>query len=413
LLGAMDCAVLRRRMAHWALALTSITAPFGCRPPEPPPFPNHLAGYETEATNPGFGLMREAGERAFRDADALLYRTRWTPGLRARAIAKAQPALAILRRAHRETFEFVYSPQPPLSEDPARSGWRFLGTTLLWAAQDALEAGDGDRAVTEMLTLFRLSWDLMGGDALDANLGYTFIRNAQAMLWEGIARLSPQELMRLSRGIETILERAPSVHQTLRHEEAAMLSAVQLIQDAFLGGGLDTIADTLQGDTAPAFDYLRALRGKPQEEQVEYFRRFAQEARDRIRALHTIASEDTSQWRSPQAPSGERPWRRLAAQFFGASDRILHQWLYSLTVTRLIAVDARLLSRLKSGARLPASLDDLPQVLRTDPYSGTDFLYHNLAVGYDLYSVGENRKDDRGLQAPGGELADIAAPPRS
>lgn len=400
-------------MAHWALVLTSITAPIGCRAPAPPPFPDHLAGYETEAANPGFGLMREAGERAFRDAGALLYRTHWTPGLRAQAIAKAQPALAILRRAHRDTYEFVYSPQPPLSENPARSGWRFLGTTLVWSAQNAIEAGDAQRAVTEMLTLFRLSWDLLGGDALDANLGYTFIRNIQKTLWEPLARLSPEHLMRLSEGIEQVLERAPSVHQTLRHEEATMLSAVQLIQDAFLDGGLDEIASTLQADTAPAFDYLKALRDKPQEEQVEYFRRFAQEARDRIRTLHAIASEDASQWRAPEAPSGERPWRRLAAQFFDASDRILYQYLYSLTVTRLIAVDARLLSRLKSGERLPASLDDLPQALRTDPYSGTDFLYHNLAVGYDLYSVGENRKDDRGLQAPGGELVDIAAPPRS
>ncbi len=400
-------------MAHWALALTSITAPLGCRTPEPPPFPDHLAGYETEPTNSGFELMKQAGERAFRDVDALLYRTHWTPGLRTQAIEKAQAALGILRRAHRETFEFVYSPQPPLSENPARSGWRFLGTTLIWSAQDALEAGEGNRAVSDLLTTLRLAWDLFGGDALDANLGYTLIRRVQSTLWEAHARLSSEQLMRLSQGIEGILEQAPSVHQTLRHEEAAMLAAVQLIQDAFLDGGLDEVAGTLQKETSRAFDYLKTLRSEPQEEQVEYFRRFAKEAGDRISALHAIASEDTSQWRPAEAPTGERPWWRLAAQFFGASDRILDQYLFSLAVTRLIAVDALLLARLRSGERLPASLETLPELLRTDPYSGRDFLYHNLSIGYDLYSVGENRKDDRGLQAPGGELADIVAPPRS
>jgi len=409
----MDCAAVRRRMAHWALALSSITASFGCRTPEPPPFPEHLATYETETPNVGFDLMRQAGERAFRDGDALLHRTHWTPGLRAQAIAKVQPALDLLRRAHREAFEFVYSPQPPLSENPARTGWRFLGTTLVWSALEALERGDGDQAVSDILTVLRLAWDLFGGDAIDANLGYTLIRRVQSSLWEAHASFSPQQLLRLSTGIERILDRAPSVHQTLRHEEAAMLAAVQLIQDAFLDGGLNEVADTLQQNTAPAFDYLKELRNRPQEKQVEYFRRFAQEARDRIRALHTIASEDTSQWRPAEAPTGERPWKRLAAQFFGASDRILDEYLYSLAVTRLIAVDAALLARLRAGQRLPASLDNLPQLLRTDPYSGREFLYHNLAVGYDLYSVGENRKDDRGLQAPGGELGDIVAPPRS
>lgn len=400
-------------MAYWALALTSITASFGCGTPEPPSFPDHLAGYEVESSNPGFELMKQAGERAFRDAGVLLNRTHWTPGLRASAIGKARPALDLLRRAHRETFEFVYSPQPPLSENPARSGWRFLGTVLIWSAEGALEQGDGDRAISTILTVLRLAWDLFGGDAIDANLGYTLIRRLQSTVWESYARLSSEQLISLSLGIEKMLEHAPSVHQTLRHEEAAMLSAVQLIQDAFLDGGLDEVAKTLQKDTAPAFDYLRALRSKSQEEQVEYFRRFAQEARDRIRALHTIASEDTSQWRPLEAPSGERPWRRFAAQFFGASDKILGEYLFSLAVTRLMATDARLLALLRAGKRLPVSLDGLPKLLRTDPYSGRDFLYHNLAVGYELYSVGEDREDDRGMQAPGGEFADIVAPPRS
>lgn len=400
-------------MAHWALVLTSITTPTGCRTPEPPPFPDHLAAYEAEPPSARFELMKHAGERAFIDAGAFLHRTNWTPGLRSQAIAKAQPALALLRRAHRDRFEFVYAPQPPLSENPARGGWRFLGTTLIWSAQNALENGDGQRAVADMLTVLRLAWDLFGGDALDANLGYTLIRQVQSTVWEGLSNLPPEQLTRLSQGIERILGNLPSVHQTLRHEEAAMLAAVQLIQDAFLAGGLDEVATTLQSETAPAFDYLRALKSKPREEQVEYFRRFALEARDHIAALHAMASEDPSQWRAVEPPSGERPWRRLAAQFFGASERILHEYLFSLTVTRLIAVDTRLLAAMRARQRLPASLEGIPKLLRTDPYSGSDFLYRNLALGYDLYSVGENRKDDRGMQAPGGELADIVAPPRS
>jgi hypothetical protein len=384
-----------------------------CRSEPKPAFPDPLAEYQPEPQNPGFEQMRAAGEAAAEDGGALLDRLNWTPGYRRQAMQKAQRALSLLRRAQTQPIEYVYAPQSPLSDRVERSGWRFLGMVLLWNVEEAIERGESRQAVQHLLTLLRLAWDLMGGDALDVNLGYTIVRRIAERTWLSHASLDSEDLLALSDGIRRILENIPSVHQALRHEEAAMLSAVQLIQDAFLSGGLAEIRKGLPDSAAPAFDYLESLRSKSLDEQVEYFKKFAQEARDRISAWRQIASGDPSEWRTIERPTGERPWRRLAVHYFDAADRILPEYAYTLALSRLIATDAYLLAVLKSGKPLPKDLSALPKSIRLDPYSGQDLMFRVVGSGYELYSVGENRRDDRGSSVEFGDRLDIAAPLRS
>lgn len=401
------------RLLAGLLGLTGVVLLPSCRPDAEPAFPDPLADYQPEPPNPGFETMVQAGEAAAKDAGSLLDRLTWTPGYRRQAIEKAQRALSLLRKAQAQPIEYVYSPQSPLNDRVERSGWRFLGMTLLWSAEDAIEKGDGKRAVRDLLTLFRLAWDLMGGDALDVNLGYTMIQSVADKTWQQHSDLPPGDLSALSDGIRRILENAPSVHQALRHEEAAMLAAVQLVQDAFVSGGLEEIQKSLPDSTAPAFQYLRSLKDKPLREQVDYFQRFAQEARDRIAAWKRVASADPSEWGDIERPTGERPWRRLAMHYFDASDRILPEYAYALAVSRLIATDAYLLARLKAKKPLPNNLQSLPKSIRIDPYSGKDLMFRVVGTGYELYSVGENRRDDRGSDVDLGDRLDITAPLRS
>ena len=56
----------------------------------------------------------------------------------------------------------------------------------------------------------------------------------------------------------------------------------------------------------------------------------------------------------------------------------------------------------------PKSLDELRSKLgwklQTDPFSGKDFVYRRQGKGFLLYSIGENLKDDGGLDPRRGNV---------
>jgi hypothetical protein len=76
-----------------------------------------------------------------------------------------------------------------------------------------------------------------------------------------------------------------------------------------------------------------------------------------------------------------------------------------LTTQRLVAIGLAIEAYSRDGGTVPESLDPLVPMylaqLPVDPFSGLSFVYRRNDVGYLLYSVGENRRDDGGRPPEG------------
>jgi hypothetical protein len=387
-----------RRDHGWIALATVGTLSFvalsGCSKEEPPPFPDHLEGYLTESPNQGFKLYVEAANTAERDAPELIGRVNWTPDRKRAAIQAAARAIALLDSAHQTEFEFVYAPTSPLTPHAERRGWRFIGRTLVWRIEDALIAKDYKAAVDDFERLIIFGTNLSGGDGIDANLGYSLIREGRDLLWGAFPSLQPDLLRRTHNIVMKALTNAPGPHVTLRHDQAAMLKAVASIQEAYLAGDLQPFRKALAAPAAPAFDFLEELRNKPATEQVAYFERFAREANVEANALIRQASLSPHLWERHEDPKGSRPWFRFANNYFRNGKLFLREWAMHQAQMRLLAVDAALLARVKDRQGLPPDLSGIRDWARTDPFSGRDFVYVPQGTDYRLYSVGEDRKDD-------------------
>jgi hypothetical protein len=199
----------------------------------------------------------------------------------------------------------------------------------------------------------------------------------------------------------------PSLETILRHEQAGMLQCVETVQEWYLQGRTGDLEKFLGEDALPAIRYLERLRSSPISEQVKYFEDFASEARQEIDYWIQEVSKPPHLWADPPPPVGERPWRRFAKHFFGGARFLRQRWVLNQAWLRLFGVDSALYARVVERSSLPADLSEFPLSLRTDPFSGQDFLYYPLRGSYRLYSVGENRLDDGGVIAGGASEQDL------
>jgi hypothetical protein len=68
----------------------------------------------------------------------------------------------------------------------------------------------------------------------------------------------------------------------------------------------------------------------------------------------------------------------------------------TLARTRLLIIEATILQKVKSGDSAPKDLSEFPAPIRTDPYSGDQFIYRADGKDYRVYSVGADFRDDGG-----------------
>jgi len=374
--------------------LLGVLAIAGCSKSPNPPFPNHLQGYIPNSPNPGFELYRQAALDVETLPPKLLKRTKWTLGQKQSAIDKCAPALQKIARAQRSEVSFVFTPYTPFDPPKERRGWNFLGKVMRWQAEEALVSENYSRAVAAFLRCARFGIDISGGDATDANLGLTIVNDVSIPIWKAFPKMSSRDLRVLHDSFLRILQSAPTLESVLRHERATMLQVVQSIQDAYLAGELKKFTQ-VANQLKPAVDYLERLRSRPHEEQIQYFKNFAQEAENEIRNI-SQANYDFRQMENRETKDKMRPWKRFSTHYFRTARFLLPLWKETHAKMRLMALDAALMARLKTGKTLPNDLGNFPEWLRTDPFSGKDFLYYPRGSDYVLYSVGVDSKDDGG-----------------
>jgi hypothetical protein len=124
-----------------------------------------------------------------------------------------------------------------------------------------------------------------------------------------------------------------------------------------------------------------------------------------------VCHDQIEQWSAKPyaAPAGQA--ERINSKIKKNSNPIVRTFVTDLT--RACILDARadaagraarlialMLANYGTTGNYPASLDELKspslKQIRTDPFSGRDFVYKKQAASFTLYSVGENFKDDGG-----------------
>lgn len=368
---------------------------FGCGKKPDLPFPDHTKDYLPAAANPGFSAYLEAAQSAEANCARWIGRLSFTPGQKSESIKACSSAISKIRSGQAEGVSWVHRPYSPLTPPSERRGWRFIGRVLVWRIQDSIESKDFDRAVSDCLTAIRMGVDLTGGDAIDANLGHTIIREATVAIWSSFADMTPSELSRLYEGCRRSLEQAPTLEATLRNERATMMKAVQTVQDCFRDGDLKPLDDALGPVIAPATTYLKRLKSRPNEEQVAYFKGFASEANQEADNLLATAQTPPAQWKQFKDPTGDRPWKRFATAYLRTGRELMEWWAEYQSRLRLFSVDASLMAKLKSSG-LPRDLSGYPKSIAIDPFSGQVFRYLPLGRDYQLYGWGKDRRDDSG-----------------
>ncbi len=391
-----------------ALVGASALALIGCHRKEPAAFPT--VTLPTAAYAPQSGSANAFDDYALAALNVeqvcakYVDRTGFTPTMRANIIKDTAPALSQVSKGLGKPFDFKYTPHKPFEGQPYRAGWRLMDRALTWSIADACAAADFDTAISKAVLATRLGFDLSGGSALDASLGFKMADDARTALAPFLTELSTAQLRTLSDGLKSALQRKPPASVTISHERENMVLAVQAVQDAYQSGHWDVIQKNLGPDIKDAISYLKDLKS---DQGPEYFQGFLNEGETECKTLTALSRLSVAERKKDPEPKDtkSRPWRRFSRNFFGAGRTFLDLNDRVVARTRLMVLEAELTRTGKASKALPASLEKVSKEINTDPYTGGPFMYRVDGLKFLVYSVGPDLVDD------GGETdADYAKP---
>lgn len=334
------------------------------------------------------------------EAEALggsdLSRVSFTNALSRKAMAKVARPLAQLEAATSRTCEFQFTPRRPFEKAPYQSGWRLLGRCLVWKIQDAVALEQWDTAATATTRAIKFGFDLTGGSATDASLGFTIVNEARQAVSPALPRMDGSALSRLSVGVAKWVRERPDLGPMIRNEHALMLQGVQFVQDAYRAKDLEVLNKSMGSDTKNAIDYLKQMEKKDTERRPGYFQGFAAEAEARAAWLESMAKLPMAKRSKGPTLQAERPWRRFAKQLFEGADPILRVADAAVARTRLLVIEAQVIRQVKTKGIAQTDLSGFSGELATDPFTGGKFEYRADGAMYSVYSVGTNKVDDGG-----------------
>lgn len=392
------------RIGHLAIAIVVLSTGStgtGCRGRDtasyptwaPPPTPYTPLANSQNA----FDAYAIAAQQVEAVAGKQLTRVSFYPDQKKEAMDLCRPMLEQISAASRLPCEFRYVPRPPFTPAPYQPGWRLIGRILRWRIEETATNGDFDKAIDDTIVATRFGFDLTGGGATDASLGYVIVDDARRAIAPWLPKMGAAQLERLSKGVQEALAKKPGLAKTLEHEIENMHLATQTLQDSFQKDDFRALSENLGPDSREAIDYLQGLRGKD-DKRAAYFNDFAAEGENEFKYLLQCAAKPTSQ--RPKEPkfseNAERPWKRFAHHFFMTGRPLLEMDDRTLARTRLLVLNAELNLAYKVNKTYPRDLGAFPGDLKSDPFTGDPFLYHQNGAQYEVYSVGANLRDDAG-----------------
>lgn len=381
------------------IGLGAIALMAGCGQRTPPPFPDYAEpGPRVSLSANAFQDYIAASELAERSAERYLTRVSFTPGQKEALVKLVSPAMNRVASAGGKQAVFPFEPMRPFESQPHRQGWRLIGQGMAWRITDLVEQGNDREAVRWTMIATRFGFDLTGGGATDAALGFTIVDEARAALLPALSRLDAATSAELAAGLDRALKRRPDLGQSVEYERLNMRMAIQDIQDAYQKSDFALFREKLGPDIQPAIVYLRDLRPKDATERTAYFDSMADEADAWAAYFSELANRNARQRESAKPPElqDSRPWRRWSRFFFRASEDLFPMQDRTIARTRLMGLHAWIRAqRIKSGS-YPATLGGAPENLQIDPHTGSAFAYRTAAGQYRLYSVGADFRDDGG-----------------
>jgi hypothetical protein len=374
----------------------------GCHSGPPPEFPDWATRFAQPSAKPesgtAFAEYCRAAEEAEREGGKYLDMVSFFPGQRKSAMEKTARALGLLESASGRKCDFDFQATGPFKAPPYQRGWRLLGRDLVWKIQQAIQEQKYGEAVAAANVATKFGFDISGGGATDASLGFAIVNEARQAIAPALNHMDAGQLSSLAAGVSRALENKPDLKTTIDHERANMLLGVQAIQDAYRSNNFDNVTRTLGPDMRSAIDFLNDLHRKDTTKRPQYFASFASEAESEVQWMETVADEPVAERTAHPEPrlKGDRPWRKFAKNFFTSVGPLLKMNDDTLARTRLLILNASILEQVKSRGAAPKDLSEFPAELKTDPFTGKPFIYGADGADYHVYSVGANLRDDGG-----------------
>lgn len=375
----------------------------GCHSGPAPEFPDWVGRFMSEPSRDSgdnsFSQYARAADEAERDGGPYLSMVSFYPFQRRNAMKATEGALQMLMSAARSgKCDFRFIPTDPFKAPPHQSGWRLLGRDLVWNIDQAIQNHDYDAAVEYANVATRFGFDISGGGAIDASLGLAIANDARQAIAPAMDHMGAAQLERLSSGIAEALRNKPPLKDTLEHEHENMLEGVQAVQDAYRDQRFEELGQELGPDSRSAIDFLQDLKRKDYSKRPKYFESFASEGDREVAWAEQVADIPVQQRLSNPEPKpvGERPWKKFSKEFFSSVKPLLEMNDQTLARTRLLILEASIMSQVKSTGSAPKDLSGFDEAIRTDPYSGKPFVYSADGSDYHVYSVGSDFRDDGG-----------------
>ncbi len=348
----------------------------------------------------GFALYVQAADDAEARAGKLKTRVSLTASDKKALFDATDPAIKLLDKGSAMNVSFVFARHKPFEAPPHQLGWRLIGRALNRHIDDACQAGKYDAAIGYLLLATKFGFDLVGGGATDASLGLSIVDSAREALLDSLPQLTPEQLQKLSAGLQKALHSKPELATMIGHEKLNMLVAVDTVQEAYRKDDYDVLLKRLGQDVRDAVKHLQQeVKPKDEKERPKYFDAFAKEAEAEAAwetELASLPGVQRAGKKGPDSLPGDRPWRRWAKQFFQAGRPLLGMVDETVARTRLLALWSLIESQVKSQKHAPSSLADFTPEMILDPFTGGTFVYRAQGLMFKVYSVGDNFRDDGG-----------------
>lgn len=355
--------------------------------------------------NSGYAAYCRAAELAEKSAGDLADTVNFTTGKRRQLIAKLGPALKELNRGLSASTIGYEPATTPLGATPKNHcGFRLLGLALQFRIQDAIEKEDYGTAIQNARYATRFGFDLCNGSALDASLGMSIANDARTTLIPALPRMTSKQLQEVASTFRKLLDNRPSMMNCLENERKQMLREVQSLQESFLRGDGEKLVLRLNLPSS-ARKAIVNLKEKSGPQRLAFFKGFADEVETKSRywrelvALPASLRDPKEERIKPIKFAPDRPWRVYADHFCSLGEPLVVMNDDNLARTRLMVLEAAILSKTKAGNNAPKAITTYNEVA-VDPYTGRLFAYHADGKEFRVYSTGPNLVDD------GGEVGD-------
>jgi hypothetical protein len=375
----------------------------GCGPSSPPMMPNWAAKEQPYTPAEGSSNAYDAYALIARNVEEkvpepLLNRVYFDPTREQDLLDLVDRHVSLLVSATHKKCEFRYVPAPMFTAPPYQRGWRVLGRALRWKIERACVTGAYDAAIEYAVAATKFGFDLTGGAATDASLGFEIADECRQAIAPFIPKFGAGQLEVLADGLKAAMRGKPSLKQTIENEHLRMLEGVQYVQDAYAKERFDDLMANMQENVRDGVAYLKEIKLQDAKKRPAYFEGFAREADEQERWLLSIAELPALARKSePKARlAEERPWKSFAKQFFTAAEPLFEIQDNTLARTRLAILTCELLRQVKTTQSTPPDLSKFDKDLTLDPYTGRTFAYRSTGPIFEVYSLGEDGIDNAG-----------------